>query len=367
MTGPGRSLSNTRIIAVSTTILAVIAVLAALELGRTVFVPIAVAGLLAAALRPAVVRLERWRLPAPLGSAALILGGLAVLVIGGSLLAAPLRDFGARIPAAVAAGLERVESLRRTLAPSIRSTRDVGDASTDAAAPRADQAPPAADSASSTGPLPPLAPIAGRLFGTTTEIAAGVVESLLLLFFLLAAGGKWHDQMIAAAPTAGARRSAIRLVGEIQEAVGRYLLVATLINVGQGVLVGIVTAVIGLPGAALWGLLTVVAEFVPYAGSAMMIVLLTLVGLTSSPSLGQALLAPAAYLGIAVVQTNLVSPILYGRGLNLNPVAILMAVVLWSFLWGVPGAFLAVPLLAAGKVLCDRSDSLRSFAAFLEA
>ncbi len=344
--------SNSRVIAVSTTILAVIAVLAALYVGRTVFVPIAVAGLLAAVLRPAVIRLERWRLPAPLGSAALILAGLAVVVIGGSLLAAPLRDFGAKIPAAVAAGLNRVESLRQTLVPA-----RAGDPSP----------PQAQDSSSAAAPLPPLAPIAGRLFGTTTEIVAGVVESLLLLYFLLAAGGKWHDQMIVAAPTPGARRTATQLVGEIREAVGRYLLVTTLINVGQGLLVGVVTAIIGLPGAALWGLLTVVAEFVPYAGSATMIVLLTLVGVTSSASLGQALLAPAAYLVIALAQTNLVSPIVYGRGLNLNPVAILIAVVLWSFLWGVPGAFLAVPLLAAGKLLCDRSDGLRSVAAFLEA
>lgn len=345
-------MSNSRVIAVSTTILAVIAVLAALYFGRTVFVPIAVAGLLAAALRPAVIRLERWRLPAPLGSAALILAGLAVVVIGGSLLTAPLRDFAAKIPAAVAAGLDRVESLRHTLVPAHTG----------------DPLPPQAqDSSSAAAPLPPLAPIAGRLFGTTTEIVAGVGESLLLLYFLLAAGGKWHDQMIVAAPTPGARRTATQLVGEIREAVGHYLLVTSLINVGQGLLVGVVTAIIGLPGAALWGLLTVVAEFVPYAGSATMIALLTLVGVTSSASLGQALLAPAAYLVIAIVQTNLVSPIVYGRGLNLNPVAILIAVVLWSFLWGVPGAFLAVPLLAAGKLLCDRSDGLRSLAAFLEA
>jgi predicted PurR-regulated permease PerM len=364
--------SNSRVIAVSTTILAVIAVLAALYFGRTVFVPIAVAGLLAAALRPAVIRLERWRLPAPLGSAALILAGLAVVVIGGSLLAAPLRDFAAKIPAAVAAGLDRLESLRQTLVPARRSPRGEGSEAAQAPANTgkraADPSPPQAqDSSSAAAPLPPLAPIAGRLFGTTTEIVAGVVESLLLLYFLLAAGGKWHDQMIVAAPTAGARRTATQLVGEIREAVGRYLLVTTLINVGQGLLVGVVTAIIGLPGAALWGLLTVVAEFVPYAGSATMIALLTLIGVTSSASLGQALLAPAAYLVIAVVQTNLVSPIVYGRGLNLNPVAILIAVVLWSFLWGVPGAFLAVPLLAAGKLLCDRSDGLRSVAAFLEA
>jgi predicted PurR-regulated permease PerM len=347
-----------RLTAVSTTIIATIAVLVALYFGRVVFVPIAIAGLLAAVLRPAVERLERWRVPATAGAAILMAAGLSVIAISGSFLAAPVREFGKQIPAAVVAGVKRVESLRERVVP----TRAHPDTMVAAGARDSSSASPAPAAPS----LPPLAPIAGQLFGTTTEIVAGVLETLLLLFFLLAAGGKWHEQLLAAAPTASARRRAVELVSEIRQVIGRYLGTMTLINLLQGILVGLVTGLIGLPGPALWGLLTFVAEFVPYAGSIAMIVLLTLVGLTSLPGLSDALLAPAAYLVMGTVQSNIVSPIVYGRGLNLNPVAILIAVVLWGFLWGVPGAFLAVPMLAAGKVACDRVPGLRSVALFLE-
>jgi predicted PurR-regulated permease PerM len=349
-----------RLTAVSTTIIATIAVLIALYFGRVVFVPIAIAVLLAAVLRPAVERLERWRIPAPAGAAVIIAAGLAAVAIAGSFLATPVREFGKQIPAAVVAGVKRVESLREKLVPT-RAHPDT----LMAAGPRdsSSAAPAPAPTATS---LPPLAPIAGQLFGTTTEIVAGVLETLLLLFFLLAAGGKWHEQLLVAAPTASARRRAVELVSEIRQVIGRYLGTMALINLLQGILVGLITALIGLPGPALWGLLTFALEFVPYAGSVAMIVLLTLVGLTSLPGLTDALLAPAAYLVMATVQSNIVSPIVYGRGLNLNPVAILIAVILWGFLWGVPGAFLAVPMLAAGKVACDRVAGLRSVALFLE-
>lgn len=363
-------MTSSRVTAISTTIIAVIAVLVVLYLGQVVFVPIVLAVLLTAVLRPAVARLESWRIPAPAGSAILILTGLATLVIGGSFLSAPVGDFGRQIPVAVVAGVKRVASLRQKLVPTRGDLSEPGTASTgraDSGGTRGDSAARARDSSSAAPEsLPPLAPIAGRLFGTTTQIVAGVLETLLLLFFLLAAGNKWHEQMLAAASTAGARRSAVELVGEIRQVIGRYLGTMALINLVQGLLVGLVTAMIGLPGAALWGLLTFVAEFVPYAGSLTMIVLLTLVGMTSSQGFSHALLAPAAYLVMATVQSNIVSPIVYGRGLDLNPVAILIAVVLWGFLWGVAGAFLAVPMLAAGKVVCDRVPGLRSVALFLE-
>jgi predicted PurR-regulated permease PerM len=125
-------------------------------------------------------------------------------------------------------------------------------------------------------------------------------------------------------------------------------------------------ALLGLPAPFLWGLFTVLAEFIPYAGGFVMVTLLALTGLAGGGGLGHALIAPLLYLLITTLQNNLVSPVVYGRGLKLNPAAILIAVMVWFFLWGVPGAFLAVPLLAATKVLCDHIDGLSGLGSFLE-
>jgi predicted PurR-regulated permease PerM len=115
----------------------------------------------------------------------------------------------------------------------------------------------------------------------------------------------------------------------------------------------------------IWGLLTFALEFVPYLGAATMIVFLGVSAFTVFPDIGHALLIPASYMLIATIQNNLVSPVLYGGKLKLNPVAVLVCVLFWWFLWGVPGAFLAIPITATLKVLSDQVPRLAPVAEFL--
>jgi predicted PurR-regulated permease PerM len=104
---------------------------------------------------------------------------------------------------------------------------------------------------------------------------------------------------------------------------------------------------------------------VPYLGAAFMLFILSVVGLATFQSLGHAALAPLAYLLITTLQNNLISPIAYGRHLRLNPVAVLVGVMFWWFLWGIPGAFLAVPLVATAKILGDHVRGLSAMGEFL--
>jgi predicted PurR-regulated permease PerM len=108
-----------------------------------------------------------------------------------------------------------------------------------------------------------------------------------------------------------------------------------------------------------------VLEFVPYLGATVMILLLAVTGFATFDGIGHALLAPAGYLVVATLQNNLVSPIAYGRRLKLNPVAVLLGVLFWWFVWGIPGAFVAVPIVATLKIAADRADRLRPLGVFL--
>ena len=114
-------------------------------------------------------------------------------------------------------------------------------------------------------------------------------------------------------------------------------------------------------------LISGVMEFIPYIGGAVLVAILTIGALASFDSVGRAVLVPISYLVISAVQNNLASPILYGNRLKLNPVAVLIAVLFWGFLWGAIGAILAVPIVAAIKILCDHIDALSSLGKFLEA
>ncbi|MEO8452763.1 MAG: AI-2E family transporter [Gemmatimonadota bacterium] len=348
----------------ATTVLATLTVIAALWLGSDVLVPVAIAAVLAAVLRPVVRQLEGWGIPAPVGSAAVVLSGIALLLVSGSALSDPVREWSTKAPAAISSAVTKLQPLFRRLGrfrtslspPAVRDSTGR-------------RAPPPASPTTSAGPdvgsvaQSAAAPVAAGLLGGSARILGSILETVLLLFFFLAAGHRWNERLREAAPGSG--EAALETAHEISRVVSRYLGALTLINLGQGLVVAIVMALIGLPNPALWGVLAFVAEFLPYVGSTVMIVLLTVVGMASDRTGAGVLLAPAAYLAIAVVQTNLVSPLLYGHRLKLNPAAIFLSLMIWWFLWGVPGVFLAVPLLAAGKVLCDRIPGLRGVSAFV--
>jgi predicted PurR-regulated permease PerM len=124
---------------------------------------------------------------------------------------------------------------------------------------------------------------------------------------------------------------------------------------------------LGMPAPALWAVLAFGLEFIPYVGGAVLVTLLSISAIATFDSFGHAILVPVAYLIISLLQNNVASPIFYGNRLKLNAVAVLIAVLFWGFVWGAVGAFLAVPLLAATKVLCDHLESLGPLGKFLEA
>lgn len=108
-----------------------------------------------------------------------------------------------------------------------------------------------------------------------------------------------------------------------------------------------------------------VLEFIPYLGALTMTVILAIAALTTFDSIGHAMLVPASFLIINIVQGNFISPLLLGHRLALNPVAIFVGLAFWYWIWGIPGAFIAVPMLAVFKICCDHIESLAAFGEFL--
>ena len=206
----------------------------------------------------------------------------------------------------------------------------------------------------------------GRTFGVTTELLSELIEVLLLAFFLLASQRSWGDKLARAMPDEARRTTTIQAATEMRSVLARYVFVTACINLGQGTVVALVMWALDVPSPFLWGILTVILEFVPFLGGFVMVALLLIAGLASGGSLLHALLAPISYLVISSLQNNLVSPAAYGRGLRLNPWAILLAVMFWYAMWGVAGAFLAVPILAVARVLTAHVPALGPIGVFME-
>jgi predicted PurR-regulated permease PerM len=192
-----------------------------------------------------------------------------------------------------------------------------------------------------------------------------VLEVLILLYFLLGAGDLFLQKLIKVLPNLGDKRKAVQIARETESSISTYLLTAASVNVAEGLVVAGVMYLWGMPSPALWGALVAVLEFIPYLGALAMVVILGVAALTNFDSVGHAMLVPASFLLINVVQSNLVSPVLLGHRLALNPVALFIGLAFWFWIWGISGAFIAVPLLATFKIFCDHIESLASVGEFL--
>jgi predicted PurR-regulated permease PerM len=335
------------------TILVVLALLYTLYFARAFVIPIAFAVLLNLLLSPAIRALARLRIPPPLGAGFVILALLGGLGAGGYALAGPARAWVAKAPRTLAAARAKLERVREPVEQVTRTAEQV-------------------ESAANLGPSSRVREVvvrgpslASRLFGTTESLLVGALEVLVLLYFLLAGGDLFLQKLIKVLPQFRDKRTAVRIARETEASISTYLLTVTMVNAGEGLVVAAAMHLLHLPNALLWGTLAALLEFIPYLGAATMVGVLTLAGFTTFSSTGHALLVPLSFLAINLIQANFVTPLLLGHRLTLNPVAIFVGLALWFFLWGIPGAFIAVPLLATFKILCDHIEPLAPIGEFL--
>jgi predicted PurR-regulated permease PerM len=192
----------------------------------------------------------------------------------------------------------------------------------------------------------------------TGTLLVGLGETLVLLYLLLASGDLFLQKLVRVMPTLADKKSAVEISHEIQQNISNYLFSVSLINIGLGLVVSGGLYFMGVPNAAMWGILVAILNFVPYFGPVSGVILLTAVGLLTFDTLWQGLLPPAWYLLLHLLETNLVTPVLLGRRFTLNPVVIFVSLIFWMWLWGVPGALLSVPILVSIKVVCDRIPAM---------
>lgn len=348
----------------SIVLIAVLLSAAALYLAREVFIPIAFSVLLTVSLRPIVRALERARVPTTAGATIVTLALIAVCAVAGWGLSWPVQDWMQQAPKRLEAAQSKLDKLRRPFQQVTEVATKIENATQGNNNGNGATSKPAGAGAS-TGEGPSVPPLLARVFGTTTSLLSGIVEVVLMLYLLLASGDLFARKLVKLIPRWREKENAVQGIHEVESAVLRYLLVTLLINIGQAIAVGLVMWWIQMPNPLMWAMLTVLLEFIPYLGATIMVAMLAVVAFASFDSVGRALAPPLAYLVITTLQNNVVSPYAYGNRLKLNPVAVLVGVLVWWFLWGISGAFLAVPIIATIKIIADRTESMRGVGEFL--
>ena len=189
-------------------------------------------------------------------------------------------------------------------------------------------------------------------------LVAGTVVTLVLLYLLLVFDEDLLAGLVKALPSLEEKRRVVAIAREAESTISRYLLTITVINCALGAAVGFALDWIGVANPWLWGTMAALLNYVPYLGGVVGMSIVAMVAVSTVEPLFRALAAPAAYVVLNSLEGLVLTPIVLGRRFSLSPVIIFVWLLLWSFLWGIPGALIAVPLLTVFKIICDAVPSL---------
>jgi len=324
---------RTEVVAIALVSLLVICIIAGLYLAKAFFLPITMAFIVGTMLSPAASFLERCRIPRALAAVLIVAAAGAGVTFMVGLIASPAVEWSGKLPELGAMLKEKLHVFDRPLAlwQQLQSMLGAPDTLATLHLPKFDWVQP-----------------------TLEFLSPTFAEFLLFVATLILFIATWRDMRRALIMNFGdrtARLRTLRMLNEIEEHLGNYLLMVTTINVGVGVVTGLICAVTGMPNPAGLGALAAILNFIPIIGPVAMFAVLVVVGQVAFPSIGAGLLAPALFAAMTFLEGHFLTPMIVGRRLALNALAVFITLAFWTWLWGPMGAFLSSPLLIVALIV----------------
>jgi predicted PurR-regulated permease PerM len=331
-------------------ILTILAVLGALYIGKDVILPIVLAVLLKVLLQPVVDFLcQRLRIPPVASALILILLLFGSIVAVGFTISVPASGWIQKAPEVLPSLKEKLNVLRQPIDYMQQTFKELEEAT----------APGGNEPEAPTVKVREQSVIATSLARSTLATLGRFLSTMVILFFLLAAGDRLLRGFIEILPRFSDKRQAIDIAFEIQRSVGGYLLTITVMNS----LVGMATALAmwssGLGDPILWGTMAFLLNYVPILGPLTGIGIFLIVGILSLAWPAFAFAPAILYTLIHIVEGEIITPMLLAKRFTLNPVVVIVSLFFWHAMWGIPGALLAVPILAMFKIAADRLEPLK--------
>lgn len=331
-----------------------LALMYTITLTKALLIPLVLAAFLGLALNPLVAAGTRIHLPRWLTASVLMIGLIVGIGSGVGLLAQPAIGWFHGAPAAIKSFVPKFRSLTQPLEAANRATQTLVNGSNSIRA--ATMAQPA-----------PMSISAWDVVSTAPKVLAAVLSVTLLVFFFLIYGDTMLRRLVEITPSFAYKRHAVTIVRGIQTEVSRYLLTALLINAGLGAITAGMLWLYKVPDPLLWGAVAMFANFIPYVGAIVTTTLLAVVGMLYANNASLDVFLPAlTFAGITAVEGNLITPMIQGASMRLSPIAILLWLLVWGWLWGIPGALLAVPMLTCTKLIAERVRSWNWFAVIVQ-
>jgi len=305
----------------------------ALRAGAEFFLPVTAALVIAIALVPLLEWFERHRIPSKLAAALCVLFFLTLTAFAVGAIVLPAIDWVTLIP-------ERIDKVRATLEPLL----DLYKAFDQFVERILSQIATAPDSSRMVTIETPNS-LSGLLATSAPHVLIQLFFALLVIFFFLAGWTAMRKRTITSRGSFEGALTTARVIQQVVDSTSTYIATITVINVSLGVLTALVLWQLGMTSPVMWGGIVAVLNYIPYLGPIAASLLLFLGGLMVFPDAWSAMLPPLVFIGLHMIEANLITPMIVGERLKINPLAILIALSFWAWVWGTTGALLAVPLL----------------------
>jgi predicted PurR-regulated permease PerM len=306
----------------------------------SVVVPVVLAWVVAMVLLPVVNGLERRGLPRALTSIVLVILLIASIMVIVGVLTVPLTYWVGRTSELGALLKERLQTLGNPFAFFDEISHALSQVT-------------GSDRNASAFNLP-ASNIVTVILSVLTPVVSETLTFLVALVFNLIYHRDIQSGMLLLLKNDSSRQKAKNVLKEFQVNTSIYFGTLTIVNICLGIATTVLTWLVGLPHPFLWGMLAAVLNFIPYLGAAIVIATLFVIGLIVFSSLGHAVIAPLAYLGITLLEGQLITPTLIGHRLTINPFLVFLSIACLTWMWGPVGAFLAVPILLCAMVAVRR-------------
>jgi len=337
-------------LSISALILAILATIYALYVGQEVVLPIMLAVVLKLLLQPTMDFLrDRLHLPPELAALILIICLFAFIATVIFVISGPASTWIGKAPEVLPVLKQKLEVLRQPIDYLQGMFKEL----------EAVAASPTQGASVPTVAVKDPTAISSKLAWSTVAIISRLFSTMVILFFLLAAGDRLLRGLIEVLPRFSDKRQAVDIAGEIQRKIGGYLVIITLMNSAVGALTGLAMWWCGLGDPILWGVAAFLLNYVPIVGPLFGVGTFLIAGIVALEWPWSAFLPAGLYLLIHIAEGEVITPLLLAKRFTLNPVLVIVSLFFWHALWGVPGALLAVPLLAMFKIASDRIEVLQ--------
>ncbi len=321
------------VVAFALVALLIICIVAVLYVAKAFFLPITMAFIIGTMLSPAASLMERYRIPRAVAAVLIVIAVGATVTFMVGLIASPVMEWSNNLPELGARLKEKAHLFDRPLVlwQELQSMLGGSDALATFQMPKFEWVQP-----------------------TLEFVSPTFTEFLLFIATLILFIASWRELRRAMIMNFGdrpVRLRTMRILNEIEEHLGNYLLMVTMINVGVGIITGVICMATGMPNPAGLGAMAATLNYIPIIGPIATFAILVVVGLVTFPTLGAGLLAPAAFAAVTFLEGHFITPTIVGRRLALNALAVFMALAFWTWLWGPMGAFLSSPLLIVALIV----------------